>query len=158
MQQSVGGWPGSAREEPDHNVENKCSDDGATDTDGSGHVAGKVNYLPREDEFDSNKGKYATAPYGELGSRTAAAKRKQHTEQHRNCGRPGKRRKPENDQAEYAGEAIGIVGDDHAENKEHKRANATGEQLCDAARSEEHTSELQSPMYLVCRLLLEKNK
>src|SRR5437879_10357925 len=26
--------------------------------------------------------------------------------------------------------------------------------LC--ARSEEHTSELQSPMYLVCRLLLEK--
>src|SRR5437762_11475906 len=24
------------------------------------------------------------------------------------------------------------------------------------ARSEEHTSELQSPMYLVCRLLLEK--
>src|ERR1017187_5087559 len=35
-------------------------------------------------------------------------------------------------------------------------------QLCEAflgkaARSEEHTSELQSPMYLVCRLLLEKN-
>src|SRR5437763_5386951 len=34
--------------------------------------------------------------------------------------------------------------------------------LCaDAAsdlRSEEHTSELQSPMYLVCRLLLEKKK
>src|SRR5437764_9753330 len=27
---------------------------------------------------------------------------------------------------------------------------------CD--RSEEHTSELQSPMYLVCRLLLEKKK
>src|SRR5437764_1791428 len=27
-----------------------------------------------------------------------------------------------------------------------------------AARSEEHTSELQSPMYLVCRLLLEKKK
>src|SRR5437879_2221850 len=25
-------------------------------------------------------------------------------------------------------------------------------------RSEEHTSELQSPMYLVCRLLLEKQK
>src|SRR5437762_4450916 len=37
--------------------------------------------------------------------------------------------------------------------------------LCDghnshvsAERSEEHTSELQSPMYLVCRLLLEKKK
>src|SRR5437879_8964580 len=27
-----------------------------------------------------------------------------------------------------------------------------------ATRSEEHTSELQSPMYLVCRLLLEKKK
>ena len=26
------------------------------------------------------------------------------------------------------------------------------------ARSEEHTSELQSPLYLVCRLLLEKKK
>src|SRR5436189_5995955 len=29
---------------------------------------------------------------------------------------------------------------------------------CRAPRSEEHTSELQSPMYLVCRLLLEKKK
>src|SRR5258708_24160810 len=28
----------------------------------------------------------------------------------------------------------------------------------DAARSEEHTSELQSPDHLVCRLLLEKKK
>src|SRR5437764_7230945 len=28
----------------------------------------------------------------------------------------------------------------------------------DFARSEEHTSELQSPMYLVCRPLLEKKK
>src|SRR5437762_5780368 len=27
---------------------------------------------------------------------------------------------------------------------------------CGSSRSEEHTSELQSPMYLVCRLLLEK--
>src|SRR5437764_11188124 len=30
--------------------------------------------------------------------------------------------------------------------------------LEDRLRSEEHTSELQSPMYLVCRLLLEKKK
>src|SRR5437762_10735493 len=30
--------------------------------------------------------------------------------------------------------------------------------LCRTIRSEEHTSELQSPMYLVCRLLLEKKK
>src|SRR5437762_9370712 len=29
-------------------------------------------------------------------------------------------------------------------------------QLVKVMRSEEHTSELQSPMYLVCRLLLEK--
>src|SRR5437762_8357653 len=28
----------------------------------------------------------------------------------------------------------------------------------EVTRSEEHTSELQSPMYLVCRLLLEKKK
>src|SRR5437762_7142940 len=28
--------------------------------------------------------------------------------------------------------------------------------ILDETRSEEHTSELQSPMYLVCRLLLEK--
>src|SRR5437764_11613014 len=37
-----------------------------------------------------------------------------------------------------------------------------GRTLSDAViildRSEEHTSELQSPMYLVCRLLLEKKK
>src|SRR5438445_12825056 len=30
--------------------------------------------------------------------------------------------------------------------------------LCITARSEEHTSELQSRQYLVCRLLLEKKK
>src|SRR2546426_7756524 len=30
--------------------------------------------------------------------------------------------------------------------------------LCKAIRSEEHTSELQSPCNLVCRLLLEKKK
>src|SRR2546426_5891849 len=36
---------------------------------------------------------------------------------------------------------------------------AVGEQLLAAAtRSEEHTSELQSPCNLVCRLLLEKKK
>src|SRR5437764_9397721 len=31
-------------------------------------------------------------------------------------------------------------------------------QIVGGIRSEEHTSELQSPMYLVCRLLLEKKK
>src|SRR5437879_7637959 len=42
-----------------------------------------------------------------------------------------------------------------------RRRQGTGPHRCDgraAARSEEHTSELQSPMYLVCRLLLEKKK
>src|ERR1017187_6008949 len=33
---------------------------------------------------------------------------------------------------------------------------ASGSAARDIFRSEEHTSELQSPMYLVCRLLLEK--
>src|SRR5437879_9378243 len=33
-----------------------------------------------------------------------------------------------------------------------------GRRACEIERSEEHTSELQSPMYLVCRLLLEKKK
>src|SRR5258708_30137311 len=33
-----------------------------------------------------------------------------------------------------------------------------GEMLGDCDRSEEHTSELQSPDHLVCRLLLEKKK
>src|SRR5436189_4430496 len=35
---------------------------------------------------------------------------------------------------------------------------ATGGTCAPGIRSEEHTSELQSPMYLVCRLLLEKKK
>src|SRR3712207_7253792 len=37
------------------------------------------------------------------------------------------------------------------------RADLNG-QRADAQRSEEHTSELQSRQYLVCRLLLEKKK
>src|SRR5690348_17892369 len=35
---------------------------------------------------------------------------------------------------------------------------ATSGGCCTARRSEEHTSELQSPVHLVCRLLLEKKK
>src|SRR2546425_7107342 len=37
-------------------------------------------------------------------------------------------------------------------------ANATGQGRFPGHRSEEHTSELQSLAYLVCRLLLEKKK
>src|SRR5437879_11623889 len=39
-----------------------------------------------------------------------------------------------------------------------RRAVAASRCADSSARSEEHTSELQSPMYLVCRLLLEKKK
>src|SRR5437763_12431901 len=39
---------------------------------------------------------------------------------------------------------------------QHDPAEEPGPEVRD--RSEEHTSELQSPMYLVCRLLLEKKK
>src|SRR5947208_8213396 len=38
------------------------------------------------------------------------------------------------------------------------RANRRGHDQHPARRSEEHTSELQSPDHLVCRLLLEKKK
>ena len=45
---------------------------------------------------------------------------------------------------------------------DHFAAEASEAEIIDfmraTARSEEHTSELQSPMYLVCRLLLEKKK
>src|SRR3712207_8919221 len=43
-----------------------------------------------------------------------------------------------------------------AEAPVHERAGVRGHRL--RARSEEHTSELQSRQYLVCRLLLEKKK
>src|SRR6476660_10500112 len=38
------------------------------------------------------------------------------------------------------------------------RARASRSGACAPRRSEEHTSELQSPDHLVCRLLLEKTK
>src|SRR2546426_3978174 len=37
-------------------------------------------------------------------------------------------------------------------------AEVIGRRVAEPARSEEHTSELQSPCNLVCRLLLEKKK
>src|SRR5258707_11072371 len=39
-----------------------------------------------------------------------------------------------------------------------RRDRSRGRPQCLATRSEEHTSELQSRQYLVCRLLLEKKK
>src|SRR5437763_6979168 len=44
---------------------------------------------------------------------------------------------------------------------DYRACNSGGDTFQDSwrqLRSEEHTSELQSPMYLVCRLLLEKKK
>src|SRR5438876_5798848 len=38
------------------------------------------------------------------------------------------------------------------------RLGAESQTTCASVRSEEHTSELQSPVHLVCRLLLEKKK
>src|SRR2546425_4281378 len=46
---------------------------------------------------------------------------------------------------------VPAAGQDHARRQ-------LGHQHREAARSEEHTSELQSLAYLVCRLLLEKKK
>src|SRR5256885_13063951 len=45
-----------------------------------------------------------------------------------------------------------------ADGQWHRKQTADGVFSGDAARSEEHTSELQSPCNLVCRLLLEKKK
>src|SRR2546422_4571963 len=48
-----------------------------------------------------------------------------------------------------------------AQDDRHARAKAAeprGNRVRGAARSEEHTSELQSRLHLVCRLLLEKKK
>src|SRR5437764_3390544 len=60
-------------------------------------------------------------------------------------------------------EVGGVVPEGHrqvlaAEEERHPRHRAEGGRGGLRRRSEEHTSELQSPMYLVCRLLLEKKK
>src|SRR3712207_7047625 len=59
---------------------------------------------------------------------------------------------------------VSRLGEDHFGNAAHRRAfvalrDAEGDvSSLVAGRSEEHTSELQSRQYLVCRLLLEKKK
>src|SRR5256885_4532847 len=56
--------------------------------------------------------------------------------------------------------ALRIVGAGDAP-PDHQPVGATRDRVAwgvDASRSEEHTSELQSPCNLVCRLLLEKKK
>src|SRR2546425_8441508 len=61
-------------------------------------------------------------------------------------------RDPHRDDAARGVLARGRQADDHHARGERPDARADG------ARSEEHTSELQSLAYLVCRLLLEKKK
>src|SRR5258707_3128507 len=55
-----------------------------------------------------------------------------------------------------------LAGRPHRERRDARRREAGAIQAvneeADDARSEEHTSELQSRQYLVCRLLLEKKK
>src|SRR5437762_10336344 len=73
------------------------------------------------------------------------------------------REKPDTKFAAYIGDAIAqkrrspdtviAVGGCYAEAQRERLFS-----LYPEVRSEEHTSELQSPMYLVCRLLLEKKK
>src|SRR5260370_8194208 len=65
-------------------------------------------------------------------------------------------------QVNYSTAKAGITGLTKTLAKEWGRYNVTapffGQRLCQAGRSEEHTSELQSHLNLVCRLLLEKKK
>src|SRR2546426_3479505 len=72
--------------------------------------------------------------------------------------RPPSRRAPPVDE-QGAALRQHAAGDDlrqvQAPGVEHDRA---GHRVKDQQRSEEHTSELQSPCNLVCRLLLEKKK
>src|SRR2546426_1605447 len=55
----------------------------------------------------------------------------------------------------YAGRPCQVSSRTVARSNPSRSSRAT---VCSAARSEEHTSELQSPCNLVCRLLLEKKK
>src|SRR3712207_8215902 len=59
----------------------------------------------------------------------------------------------------YTQEAVGrVIGKPRTTVGEIIALNALPSWLQEEARSEEHTSELQSRQYLVCRLLLEKKK
>src|SRR5690348_17910240 len=60
------------------------------------------------------------------------------------------------ERAEVAGGAAGGAAAERVGGAEHAAAAVVGLALLRVARSEEHTSELQSPVHLVCRLLLEK--
>src|SRR5947209_10230072 len=56
------------------------------------------------------------------------------------------------------GEGAGLADRRRAEQRYCGREHDSGRDAAEEGRSEEHTSELQSRQYLVCRLLLEKKK
>src|SRR3712207_7596882 len=72
--------------------------------------------------------------------------------------RPGRPLRPADRHGQLAGRAAALVRP--AGHGRAARAAAASQQVRAqrAGRSEEHTSELQSRQYLVCRLLLEKKK
>src|SRR5437762_9704242 len=57
-----------------------------------------------------------------------------------------------------AASSVGKLVLELAQQYRFKTINVIRRRQQETIRSEEHTSELQSPMYLVCRLLLEKKK
>src|SRR3712207_7945932 len=57
-----------------------------------------------------------------------------------------------------AGHAVLVAGILRLVRVFREQVDAAGHAVTEEIRSEEHTSELQSRQYLVCRLLLEKNK
>src|SRR5437762_7587293 len=58
----------------------------------------------------------------------------------------------------YAARILPASGSRVVASRSAARPNPSVRKSLSMRRSEEHTSELQSPMYLVCRLLLEKKK
>src|SRR3712207_7538868 len=65
----------------------------------------------------------------------------------------------EGERGDGGGEGLAGGGGDHlvaADHDARRRAQRRAAGVLEALRSEEHTSELQSRQYLVCRLLLEK--
>src|SRR3712207_7576903 len=56
------------------------------------------------------------------------------------------------------GETCGVTSTDRSCQSGLSAASGSSRKTSSTARSEEHTSELQSRQYLVCRLLLEKKK
>src|SRR2546422_1507887 len=53
---------------------------------------------------------------------------------------------------------VAVAGQDERHTRHQRRLQARERLRGDVLRSEEHTSELQSRLHLVCRLLLEKKK